>query len=292
MTLRSMLFVPGDSERKLAKAASCPADALILDLEDSVPAARTAIARTMVLEYLRARPTRQALWVRINALSSASALPDLVAVVPGAPDGIVLPKPDSAADAILLDHYLSALEAREGLPLGRIGIIPIATETAPALFALQTYAGSTARLAGLTWGGEDLATVLGASANHDAQGNFTSTFALARSLCLLAAAAANVQALDSVYTDFRDTAGLRREAQAARRDGYSGKIAIHPDQVPVINEVFTPSAQEIEHAQRVVELFASGAGALSLDGKMLDMPHLKLARQTLERAGIKPGKAD
>ena len=288
MPLRSMLFVPGDAERKLAKGRASPADALILDLEDAVAQERLPLARAMVRDFLLAHPERSAqqLWVRINPLGTALALADLAAVVPGAPDGIVLPKPDGGEEIIRLGHYLDALETSLGLPLGRIRIVPVATETARALFRLDTYGTCGPRLAGMTWGAEDLAAALGASSNRTETGVYDDAFRLARTLCLAAAVAAGVEPLDTVFTDFRDPAGLAREARAARRSGFTGKLAIHPDQVPVINDAFTPSAAEIEHAEQVVAAFAAalGAGVVGLAGKMLDMPHLKQAQRLLALA--------
>lgn len=285
MILRSMLFVPGDSERKLVKGAGSGADSLVLDLEDAVAAERLPLARTMVREYLAAHRDRskQELWVRCNPLSSDKALPDLAAIAGGPPDGILLPKTTSAADVVTLDHFLSALEAREGVALGSIRIMAVATETPIALFTLGTFAGCSPRLAGMTWGAEDL-SALGAATNRDAEGNLEFTYRLARSLCLAAAVAADVQPIDTVFTDFRDSEGLRRESRAALRAGFTGKIAIHPDQVPVINDAFTPTAEDIAYAKRVIEAFASGAGTVGLDGKMLDMPHLKQAQKVLAAA--------
>ena len=283
--LRSLLFVPGDSEKKLAKSISTSADALILDLEDSVSHDRTAIARSMVFEFLKAHSNRtQQLWVRINPLQTPLALHDLVAVMAGKPDGIMLPKPLNAKDAQQLDHCLSALEVREGLELGSTRIIPVATEVAGALFDLQSYAGATPRLQGLTWGAEDLATALGATSNRNEQGDFTFTYQLARSLCLLASAHAEVQAIDTLSVDFKDMKALAADVQNARREGFSGKLAIHPDQVEVINQGFTPSATDISHAQRIVDAFAQaqGAGAVQLDGKMVDKPHLTQALRLLQ----------
>ena len=283
--LRSLLFVPGDSEKKLAKSISTSADALILDLEDSVSPDRTAIARSMVAEFLNAHSNRkQQLWVRINPLQTPLALHDLVAVMAGKPDGIMLPKPLNAKDAQQLDHCLSALEVREGLALGSTRIIPVATEVAGALFDLQSYAGATPRLQGLTWGAEDLATAVGATSNRDASGEFTFTYKLARSLCLLASAHAEVQAIDTLSVDFKDMKALAADVQNARREGFSGKLAIHPDQVEVINQGFTPSAHDLSHAQRIVDAFAQaqGAGAVQLDGKMVDKPHLTQALRLLQ----------
>jgi citrate lyase subunit beta/citryl-CoA lyase len=283
--LRSLLFVPGDSEKKLAKSNSTAADALILDLEDSVAPERTALARSMVAEFLQAHPnrTQQQLWVRINPLQTPEALADLVAVMPARPDGIMLPKPLNGLHAQQLDHYLSALETREGLALGSTRIIPVATEVPGALFDLQSYAGASPRLQGLTWGAEDLATAVGASSNRDASGEFTFTYKLARSLCLLASAHAQIQAIDTLSVDFKDMQALALDVQQACREGFSGKLAIHPDQVEVINQGFTPSAHDISHAQRIVDAFAQahGAGAVQLDGKMVDKPHLTQALRLL-----------
>lgn len=288
MILRSMLFVPGDSDRKLARGGSSSADALILDLEDSVAPDRTEIARGMVRAYLDARPdrSRQQLWVRINPLSTDKALPDLAAIVGGAPDGIVLPKPDSADDVVLLGHYLTALEQREGISSGRIRIIPVATETARAVFALGTYAGCSTRLAGITWGAEDLSAALGASTNKVASGAYAFTYELARSLCLAGAVGADVQPIDTLYVDFRDPAGLEADSRTSRQLGFTGRIAIHPDQVTLINAAYSPDEAEIAHALRVVAAFAAapGTGVVGLDGKMLDMPHLKQANRLLAMA--------
>lgn len=286
-TLRSMLFVPGDSEKKLAKAASTQADALILDLEDAVSVERIAMAREMVCDYLKQHPRgKQQVWVRINPLQSDMALKDLSAVMPGKPEGIVLPKTLNANDVIKLDHFLSALETREGLPLGSTRIIPVATELAGALFELNSYAGCSPRLAGLTWGAEDLATAVGASTNKDERGEFDFTFQLARSMCLLAASHAQVQAIDTLTVDFRDGALLKKEVLHARKSGFTGKLAIHPDQVFPIHEGFAPEADEVAHAQRIVDAFAhaGGAGAVQLDGKMVDKPHLTQALRLLQLA--------
>ena len=288
MSLRSFLFVPGDSERKLAKVADSEADALILDLEDSVAADRTAIARDMVRDYLTAHPDRSArqLWVRINPLETEKALPDLAAIMAGQPDGIVLPKADSAADTITLSHYLSALETREGLNPGGTGILAVATETAHTLFTLHSYVGASARLQGLTWGAEDLSAALGAFSNQAPAGGYDDVYKLARSLCLAAARAAGVEPIGSVYPDFRDLEGLAAETRYDRQSGFTCKIAIHPAQVPVIHEAFTPSAEELAHARRVVAAFAErpDAGTIGLDGKMIDKPHLTQAEQILAAA--------
>ena len=284
MTLKSLLFVPGDSEKKLAKAASTGADALLLDLEDAVSQDRLPIARGLVLDYLKSHDrSSQQVWVRINPLNTQLSLPDLVAVMPGKPDGIVLPKPLNASDVLQLDHFLSALEQREGINAGHTRILPVATEVAGALFSLNTYAGCSARLAGLTWGAEDLATAVGASTNKKDNGEFDDTFVLARSLCLLAAAHAGVQAIDTLSVDFRHADSLQADVQRAKRQGFSGKLAILPDQVAIINAGFTATPEELQHAQRIVDAFAQagGAGAVQLDGKMVDKPHLTQALRLL-----------
>ena len=284
MTLKSLLFVPGDSEKKLAKAASTGADALLLDLEDAVSQDRLPAARGLVLDYLKSHDrSSQQVWVRINPLNTPLSLPDLVAVMPGKPDGIVLPKPLNASDVLQLDHFLSALEQREGINAGHTRILPVATEVAGALFSLNTYAGCSARLVGLTWGAEDLATAVGASTNKKDNGEFDDTFVLARSLCLLAAAHAGLQAIDTLSVDFRHADSLQADVQRAKRQGFSGKLAIHPDQVAIINAGFTATPEELQHAQRIVDAFAQagGAGAVQLDGKMVDKPHLTQALRLL-----------
>ena len=290
MIIRSWLFVPGDSERKLAKGRGNPADALILDLEDSVSDDRQEIAREMTRAYLEANSerSRQQLWGRINPLDTDLSLPDLAAVMPGAPDGIVLPKVYSAADVNVLDHYLSALEAREGLPKGETKIACVATETAASLLTFHTYLeGVSERLVAMTWGGEDLAAALGASDNRNpANGEYDDPYLMAKSLCLATARAIDAQPVGVVYVDFRDLEGLEADCLRDRRAGFVGKIAIHPDQAEVINRAFTPSEEEVAHARRVVEVFEQnpGLGTVGLDGKMLDMPHLKQARNVLAMA--------
>jgi citrate lyase subunit beta/citryl-CoA lyase len=285
---RSWLFVPGDSERKLAKAENCGADVLILDLEDSVAPEHKAAARGRVRDFLAAHtaPRRSQLWVRVNPADGADCAADLAAVVAARPDGVVQPKTRTAADVTGLGTQLDELEHRHGLAHGAIRIVPIATETPAALFALGGYAQCGARLAGLTWGAEDLSVAIGATANQETDGAWTAPFQLARSLCLFGAAAAGVAAIDTLHIDYRDRAGLAGSCAAARRDGFSGKLAIHPEQVDVINASFVPSAAELSQAQRVVALFAAhpGAAALSLDGRMVDIPHLRQAQNILARA--------
>lgn len=287
--LKSLLFVPGDSERKMAKAQSSPASALILDLEDAVAIERIDVARVMVRDYLKGRPdrSRQQLWVRINPLGTPLSLPDLVAVIAGAPDGIMLPKVDSAKDVVVLDHFLTALEQREGVAANSVRIIPVASETPQAMFTLDSYRGASSRLTGLTWGAEDLSTALGASTNRLDSGEFEFTYQLARSLCLIGAHAAGIQAIDTLTPDFRDHERLRGEVRASRRAGFTGKLAIHPDQVEAINTGYSPDEDEVRHATAVVEAFerAGGAGAVQLEGKMLDKPHLTQALRVLAGAG-------
>jgi citrate lyase subunit beta / citryl-CoA lyase len=286
VAVRSLLFVPGDSERKLEKSRASNADALVLDLEDSVAPARKAVARAMISEHLKGvvSTTRIAQWVRINPLSTPEALLDLAAIVVGRPAGILLPKADSPADVQRLSHYLDALEAREGLTVGSIVIVPVATETARAPLSLASYpdAGLT-RLFGITWGAEDLSAAIGASTNLDEDGRLSLTYRTVRSLTLLAAKACNVEAIETVYPDYKDLDGLRKSCIAARREGFTGRFAIHPDQVDVINAAFSPNTDEIVFAERVVAAFASAVdvGTVGLDGKMLDRPHLKQAQQVL-----------
>ncbi len=271
-------------KKKLGKIERCAADAVILDLEDSVTPANRDAARALVRDYLQSASSRNCeLWVRINALECDDALADLVAVVPARPDGIVLPKTRSPVDVVTLDDYLTVLEAEHGIEAGAVAILTVCTETPEALFDLADYQGASPRLRALTWGAEDLSAELGASTNKDEQGNWTPVYQLARSLCLLAARAAGVEPLDTVYTDFRDQAGLAESCHTARRDGFTGKLAIHPDQVAVINAAFMPSPEELAQAERVVAAFAAApdAGTLSVDGKMLDMPHLKQAQRIL-----------
>ena len=283
--IRSFLFVPGDSDRKQLKAVESGADALILDLEDSVATANRPAARQQVAEFLQAGAAANA-WVRINPLSTADADLDLHAVMPGAPAGIVLPKPAGAEDTRRLADRLTGLEDEFGLEPGSTAILPIATEQPAALFSMADYAGISGRLAGLTWGAEDLSAAVGASQTRDANGQWLPPYQLARSLCLFAAAAAGVDAIDTVFTDFRNADGLTAYATAARRDGFRGMLAIHPAQVAVINDAFCPTEQEIERAEKIVALFERqpGAGVLGLEGEMLDKPHYTQARNLLELA--------
>ena len=288
MILRSLLFIPADSERKLSKSETVPADALILDLEDSVAPENKAVARKLAGDFLseHAEGRHKQLWVRINPVIQPAALEDLAGIMHGRPDGIVQPKPRSPDDVLLLGQHLEIFEKDLGFETGSTRILPLTTETPGAIFSLGEYVRCDQRLAALTWGAEDLGAALGALTNKDKEGNWTSPFQLARNLCLFAAHATGVAAIDTIYADFRDPEGLRASCDEARRDGFSGKLAIHPDQVAIINSAFTPSEEEIIQARRIVDLFAAnpGAAVLSLDGVMLDIPHLKQARNILAMA--------
>ncbi len=284
-TLRSWLFVPADSEKKLAKSQEIPADALILDLEDSVAPENKILARGLVCEYLahRGSESRQQVWVRINSLDHAEAGADLSAVIAAGPDGIVVPKTRSPDDLELLGRRIGTYEAEHEIKVGSTRILPVATETPQSLFSLGEYRLCSKRLAGLTWGAEDLSAAIGATTNRDENGNWTPPYQLVRSLCLFAAHAAGVEAIDTLYAEFRNIEGLEASCATARRDGFSGKLAIHPSQVEVINRAFAPNDAEIERARHIVALFAAnpGAGTLALDGAMLDMPHLVRAKKIL-----------
>jgi citrate lyase subunit beta/citryl-CoA lyase len=284
--MRSFLFVPADSERKLAKGPVSGADGLILDLEDSVAADRKRIARDMALAYLRGPRSGLRLFVRVNALDTGLTLGDLAVVMQGRPDGIVFPKCVGQRDLDLLAHYLDAFEAREGIAAGATQVLTIATESAAAVLALAAAPARHARLMGHSWGGEDLMADLGALAKGPAPGVYDDTFKLARTINLMASVAAGVTAYDTVYPDIRNLDGLRAEANDAKRMGYGGKIAIHPDQVAIIHEVFTPTDQEIDWARRVIATFEANpnSGVLTLDGKMLDRPHLVLAQRMMARS--------
>ncbi|SHM66167.1 HpcH/HpaI aldolase/citrate lyase family protein [Cryptosporangium aurantiacum] len=287
MRARSWLFAPGDSERKMAKAAAGSADVVLLDLEDAVAEVTKPTARALVAEFLAGRPDaeRARLWVRINPLSGPHALADLAAVLPARPGGIMLPKSRGRADAELLDHYLSALEVSAGTDLGTTKVIVLVTETAEGMFTTGSY-GGVPRVEALTWGAEDLADAVGASENRNPDGSYGFTYELARSLCLLGAAAAGVLPIETVHTNFRDLDGLRRRAETVRREGYRGMLAIHPDQVEVINAAFTPTAEELAAAQEIVDLFAAApdVGAVGFRGAMLDRPHLARAQALLASA--------
>lgn len=280
--MRSWLFVPGDSERKLARAGEAGAGALILDLEDSVAAGRRVVARGMVREFLGGD---RSAWVRINPLEGEEGLRDLAGVMPGGPAGVVLPKA-TPGGLERLDRYLEALEVAHGWERGGTRVMAIATESAAGVFGMGGYGGVSGRLAALTWGAEDLAAVLGA-VNREEDGRYGDVFRLARGLCLLGAQAAGVAAVDTVFVDFRDEAGLRAECVAGRRAGFVGKMAIHPGQVGVIEAAFAPSSEEVAWARAVVAAFeaAPGAGVVSVEGRMVDRPHWVLARRVLGGAG-------
>ncbi len=282
--MRSWLFAPGDSARKMEKAAASAADCVIFDLEDAVDLAAKPIARQMIADVLRATVAadRRRLWVRINPLDGPHTLADLAAIMPGAPGGIMLPKVNGRADVAQVDHYLSALEAAHGIAIGSTRLIVLVTETAAAMFTTGDYAGAP-RVVALTWGAEDLADCLGAFDNRDADGRYGFTYELARSLCHLGAATAGVAAIDTIHGDFRDAEGLRLRAEKLRRDGFAGMLAIHPAQVEIINTAFTPGAAEIAAAKEIIALFAAnpGIGAIGHNGAMLDRPHLARAQQLL-----------
>ena len=287
MKLRSMLFVPADSERKFTRAQSSGADALILDLEDAVAPPRKPVARAMVQEMLGARADRPwSFWVRVNALDTGLTLEDLAAVVRPGLDGIMVPKSNGATDIIRIGHYLDALETRAGMARGMVKIVVVATETATAMFNLGSYAPAHERLAGLTWGAEDLGAVVGSSINKQPDGDWTQPYRVVRSLCLFAAAAAEVAKIDTLYADFRDPAGLEESCLASQRDGFTGRIAIHPEQVETINRCFSPSSEDLAQAKRIVAAFEAdpGIGTIGIDGKMYDIPHLKLARRIVSAA--------
>ena len=282
---RSFLFVPADSERKLEKAGGAGADALILDLEDAVAPEAKADARQMAAEYAQGREN---VWIRVNPVDTEYFQADLDAVVPSSPAGIVLPKPRHARDAVHLSEAMDIIENHHNIPRGQTKIIVLCTEHPEALFTLHSYVGRVPRLAGMSWGAEDLSASVGATANRTTEGDWLPPYEMARSLCLFAAAAAEVAAIDTVFTDFRNREGLLRYAANARRDGFSGMLAIHPAQVEAINAAFEPSAEEIEHARRIVAAFDEnpGAGTIGLNGKMIDRPHLVQAKRILQQAKI------
>ncbi|MET1112182.1 MAG: CoA ester lyase [Allosphingosinicella sp.] len=278
MRLRSLLFVPGDRPDRMEKALRAGADALILDLEDAVAPSAKPEARRHVAEFLNANSSAK-LWVRVNPLDTDECARDLAAILSSHPDGIVLPKAEGGDSVAELTRRLTS----QGNATAQI--LAIATETPAAMFQLGTYGGAK-RLAGLTWGAEDLPAAIGAATSREPDGRYTPPYELARSLCLFGAAAAGVAPIETVYPAFRDLDGLAAYAARARRDGFTGMMAIHPDQVPVINAAFTPSEAEVAHARAVVAAFAAqpGAGALSLDGRMIDRPHLVQAQRTLAAA--------
>ena len=289
--MRSLLFVPADSAKKLDRALTSGADAIIVDLEDSIALDGKRRARRSAAEFVKAvvaSSKRPYLMVRVNGLQTGLTDADLDAVAAAKPDAIMLPKAEGGASVIHADAKLAVREAEYGVADGHIKIIAIATETAASLFVAGTFANASTRLTGLTWGAEDLSAELGAQANRDAHGRFLDPYRLARTLCLAGAAAAAVPAIDTVYVDFRDNDGLRRECEEACRDGFTGKMAIHPAQVPIINDVFTPTAEALARAQVLVDAFAAspGAGVVGIGGVMYDRPHLRRAKQLLARANL------
>lgn len=293
--LRSFLFIPGDSEKKLGKVDGCGADAVILDLEDAVAPANKALARQLVAAFLKARLKDQRtvqLWVRVNPFDTGMTEEDVAAIIEGAPDGLMQPKIDGPDCVAKLSVMLDALEAKHGLPSRSTRILPVATETPIAPFRLGDFAtAKLERLAGLTWGAEDLSAAMGASTNLGPDGKWAFTYQMARSLTLMAAHASGVPAYDTLYADFRDDEGLRAACRAARAEGWAGRIAIHPAQVAGINDSFSPSEEEVATAQRIIAAFADAgnAGTVGIDGKMYDIPHLKAARRVIEQHDLAQG---
>lgn len=285
--IRSLLFVPGDSSRKLDKASATSADALIVDLEDAVAPDNKDAARAMTADFLAQPRGARKVFVRINAFDTGLVLRDLTAIMPGRPDGIMLPKSNAAADVITLGHYLDAFEANYGWVAGSTSIIPIATETPLGVLNLASYVGSSSRLWGIMWAAEDLAGAMGASGNRTA-GRYRSPFRQARDQCLFAATAAGVVPIDAVYVDVKDLAGLEAETVEGRMDGFTAKAAIHPAHCDIINTAFLPTEDEISWARAVLDVLArsTGGGVATLDGKMVDKPHEVQARQILQSAGL------
>ncbi|MBN4051683.1 CoA ester lyase [Parvibaculum lavamentivorans] len=286
--MRSFLFVPADSDRKLAKGLSSGADGLILDLEDAVALDNKPAARAGAVEFLNNRPTdsRQMLIVRMNALDTEFWQQDLAEIIPASPDAILVPKTISGACIATVCQHVTELEKQHALKVGSIKLMNVATETAASLFNLGSYGGVSDRLFAMTWGAEDLSADLGARSNRDAAGLYTAPYQLARTLCLAGAVAAKVMPIDGICKDFRDDQALEEEARNAIRDGFTGKLAIHPAQVPIINTVFTPSDADLAEAYAVIKVFADAGnpGVIALDGKMLDRPHLRQAEQLIARA--------
>lgn len=280
--IRSLLFVPADSERKLEKSIDLPADALVFDLEDSVLPARKPIARDMLKAFLPTYSGSGQPWVRVNDLESGELLNDLAAIVPLAPAGIVLPKIRGPEDLDLVGHWLDMAECMAGIEQGSTQIIAVATETPEAVLRMADLIKvRRPRLLGLIWGAEDLSSAIGADDPRTATGAWRQTYEYARIQALLAAHALGIQAIDTVYVDFRNPQGCEANCRDASYDGFTGKVAIHPSQVPLINEAFSPTPEQIAYAKQVVAAFEQGEGAVSLDGKMLDIPHLKSARKVL-----------
>lgn len=287
MKMRSWLFAPGDSERKMTKALDGPSDVVLLDLEDAVLPENKPLARQLVRDFLLANADRRSrIWVRVNPLDGPHTLDDLAAVMPAGPGGIMLPKVYGRADVELLDHYLTAFEAAHGLERGATPVIVLVTETAEGMFHTSDYKGA-ARVVALTWGAEDLADSIGASSNRNPDGSYSFTYELARSLTVLGAATAGVAAIETISADFKDLEALRLRAEKVRRDGFVGMLAIHPAQIEVINQAFTPSDEEVAEAQEILSVFAAnpGVGAIGWKGGMLDRPWLARAERLLRQAG-------
>ena len=286
--MRSFLFVPADSDRKLAKGLGSGADALILDLEDAVALDNKPAARAAAVEFLNARPanSKQMLIVRMNALDTEFWQQDLAEIIPASPDAIPVPKTISGACIVKVCQHVAGLEKQHALEVGSIKLMNVATETAASLFNLGSYGSVSDRLFAMTWGAEDLSADLGARSNRDEAGLYTAPYQLARTLCLAGAVAAKIMPIDGICKDFRDDKALEEEARTAIRDGFTGKLAIHPAQVPIINTVFTPSDADLAEAYAVVKVFADAGnpGVIALDGKMLDRPHLRQAEQLIARA--------
>lgn len=280
--IRSMLFVPADSERKLAHASTVQADAVVLDLEDSVLPDRKAMARSLMRAHLEGAANRSRYWVRVNDLASGHTISDLVAAVPARPAGIVLPKILGPEDVFVAEHYLDVLETEHGIEQGSTAIAVLVTETPSAVLRMgELVRHRHSRVKAVMWGAEDLSSVLGCADPRREDGAWRSVYEYARTRALLAAHAMGVQAIDTVYVDFRDPEGLERSSLESRRDGFTGRVAIHPGQVDVINTAYTPNDEEIHLARRIVQAFTNEAGAVAIDGKMYDIPHLKAARNLL-----------
>ena len=287
--MRSLLFVPADGGKKLDKAMASGADGVIIDLEDSIAPDRKDAARNSALAFLKEAvklTQRPRIYVRINGLDTGMTDADLDAVVPGAPDGILFPKAEGGAGVVHIDAKLNAREAIAGLAEGHIKILAQTVESVAGLFSAGSYRGCSARLMGMTWGPEDLASEIGAESNREADGQLTEPYRIARAFCLFGAAAAKTPAIETIYVDFRDDEGLRKDTEIAKRDGFVGRLAIHPAQVPVINAVFVPSPEQIARARKIVAAFAAqpGAGTVGIDGKMFDRPHLARAKALLDSA--------
>lgn len=284
--MRSWLFAPGDSERKMTKASDSAADIVLLDLEDSVSPENKPAARTAVADFLKTREDKHRIWVRVNPLLSGEIEADLDAIMGAAPGGLFLPKAEGKADVEALDAMLTIREAEYGIQNRSTHVAALVTETPKAMFHCGDYKGAP-RLIAMSWGAEDLSSALGSRVQHQADGSYMPMYEMARNLCLLGAVAAGCAPIETVMPEFRDLDKLRERALMVRGQGYRGMLAIHPAQVDVINEAFTPSAEEIAHAHAIVQAFADnpGAGTVGLDGQMLDRPHLALAERLLAEAG-------